>query len=673
MSLMSVLNVGARALQTSQLAIDITGQNISNEGVEGYSRKRLNLATLYSQSTAYGQIGLGAAVVNIERMRNVFVDEQIRKQNTEVGYFTEVNKSFQRIETVLTEPSDFGVMSSIDDFFNSWQNLSNNPDDLAARTMVLTEANIMVDYFHKTAQELADLRQQKNDEIPLLVKRVNQITQEIYNLNQEVMVVEAGGVQNANDSRDRRDLILKELAQLIDITVVENTHGQVTVTTCGGVLVAPAYRQELETSTAERKMPDGKILRDYGVRFASTRQSIVPNGGQIRGLIDSRDVYIPEYQARLDELALALVKSVNELHYTGYNLNGNSGYNFFDNLPKDDNGNYIMTGAAAKIAVSAAVKSNVANIAAATAGQDLRSNGYYLPASLHNYGNDPVQLYRNDGTGSNMTVASEYNFTYDSSDTNPVQLYHRSNDPTAPRANNIIAGTVAVTVTSSNTTLVEGTDYTIDYRNGTITMLDPSLDGEQIDITFESYDPNASRAYNIIAGTVEVKATINGNEVILREGIDYNIDYRNGTVQMLHDGYDNTAVPPASPNVTINIKFDYYVGGFKGPEDNSNALAIAELRTQMTMTDDNLGNPTATFAEYVSSIIGRLGLNTNQSASNLETRIFLAYQYEEQQEMVAGVSTDEEMANLIRFEHTYTAAARLISTVDQMLETLLNM
>jgi len=586
MSLMSVLNVGARALQTSQLAIDITGQNIANEGVEGYSRKRLNLATLYSNSTAYGQIGLGATVVNIERMRNVFVDEQIRKQNSEVGYFTEVNKSFQRVEAVLTEPSDFGVMNSIDDFFSSWQNLSNNPDDLAARTMILTEANIMVDYFHKTAQELEDLRQQKNDEIPLLLKRVNEITQEIYNLNQEVAVVEAGGVQNANDSRDKRDLILKELAQLIDITVVENTVGQVTITSCGGVLVAPSYRQELEASTTERKMPDGKIIRDYGVRFASTRQNVIPNGGQIRGLIDSRDVYIPEYQARLDELATALVKSVNELHYTGYNLNGNSGYNFFEDLPKDENGKYVMTGAASKIAVSAAVKSNVANIAAATAGQDLRSDGYYLPANVHNYGNNPVQLYRG----------------------------------TYPDAS--------------------------------------SLTG-------------AARAYNIISGTVEVKATIDGidpptttTEVTLREGIDYNIDYTNGTIQMLHDGYDGAQ---------INIKFDYYVGGFKGPEDNSNALAIAELRTQMTMTDDNLGNPTATFAEYVSSIIGRLGLNTNQSAANLETRIFLAYQYEEQQEMVAGVNTDEEMANLIRFEHTYTAAARLISTVDKMLETLLNM
>jgi len=589
MSIMSVLNVGARALQTSQLAIDITGQNITNADVEGYSRKRLNIATMYAYDSIYGQMGLGASVVNIERMRNTFIDEQIRKQNTEVGYFTEVNKSFQRIEAVLTEPSDFGVMSSIDEFFSSWQNLSNNPDDLSARTMVLTEANIMVDYFHKTAQELADLRQQKNDEIPLLLKRVNEITQEVYNLNQEVATVEAGGTQNANDSRDRRDYILKELAQLIDITVVENTLGQVTITTSGSVLVAPTYRQELEPTTVKREMPDGSTLRDTGVRLSGTRQNIIPSGGQIRGLIDSRDVYIPEYQARLDELALGLVKSVNELHYEGYNLNGYSGLKFFADLPMDANGNYLLAGAAAKIAVAPAITSDVKNIAAATAGQDLHSDSYNLPAGLHTFGNKAVQLYRN--------------------------TYPNQNDP------NALLG--------------------------------------------------ASRAYNIISGTVQLTATIDGvnppdttTKVLLKEGIDYQVDYVNGTFQMLHDGYDAAA---------LDIKFDYYIGGFKGPADNSNAIAIAELRTKLTMTNDTLGNPTATFAEYVSSIIGRLGLNTNQSASNLETRMFLAFQYESQQEMISGVSLDEEMANLVRYQHTYTAAARLITTVDEMLNTLLNM
>jgi flagellar hook-associated protein 1 FlgK len=590
MSILSVLNVGARALQTSQLAIDVTGQNITNADVEGYSRKRLNVTTLYAYDSIYGQMGIGAAVVNIERMRNVFIDEQIRKQNTEVGYFTEVNKSFQRMEAILTEPSDFGVMHSIDEFFNSWQNLSNNPDDLSARTMVLTEANIMVDYFHKTAQELRDLRQQKNDEIPLLLNRVNEITQEVYNLNQEVLAVEAGGVQNANDSRDRRDFILKELAQIIDIDVVENTNGQVTITTCGSVLVAPSYRQQLETTTVTREMPDGSVLRDVGIRFSSTRQDITPTGGQLRGLIDSRDVYIPEYQARLDELALALVTSVNELHIKGYNLNGYSGIKFFDDLPMDKNGNYLLDGAASKIAVSPSITSDVRNIAAASAGQDLRSDGYDIPLGLHTYGNAAVQLYRG-------------------------VTYPNISDP------NELA--------------------------------------------------NAPRAYNIISGTVRLTATIDGvspplttTQVLLREGIDYQVDYTNGTFQMLHDGYDDAK---------LDVKFDYYVGGFKGPEDNANAIAIAELRTKLTMTGDSLGNPTATFAEYVSTIIGRLGLNTNQSASNLETRMFLAFQYEEQQEMVSGVSIDEEMANLVRYQHTYTAAARLITTVDQMLDTLLNM
>lgn len=329
MTLFSILSVGTRALQTSQLGIDVTGQNVSNADVDGYSRKRINQATMYAYDSTYGQMGLGARVVNIERMRNVFLDEQIRKQNSEVGYFMQVNSTFNRMEAILCEPSDLGVMHYLNEFFDSWENLANNPKDISARTMVRTNAQMMIDNFHKAAAELANLREQKNEEIPVRVARINQISHEIRNLNQEVATVEIGD-QNANDSRDRREVLLKELSQLIDIAVSENPLGQVTVTTGGNVLVAPSYVQNLETITVERELPDGTIIKDMGIRFADTRIDFIPAGGQLRGLIDSRDIYIPEYQAKLDEFAAAIIKTINDLHAQGYNLMGHSGFKFFD-------------------------------------------------------------------------------------------------------------------------------------------------------------------------------------------------------------------------------------------------------------------------------------------------------------------------------------------------------
>jgi flagellar hook-associated protein 1 FlgK len=675
MTLMSILSVGTRALQTSQLGIDVTGQNVSNADVEGYSRKRINQTTMYCYDQAYGQMGLGARVVNIERMRNVFLDEQIRKQNSEVGYFTQVNSTFNRMEAILCEPSDLGIMHYMDEFFDSWHNLANNPKDISARTMVRTNAQILIDNFHKAATELQNLRAQKNEEIPVHVARINQLSYQIMNLNQEVATVEIGD-QNANDSRDRREVLLKELSQLIDITVVENPLGQVTVTTGGNVLVAPSYMQNLVTTTISREMDDGSIIRDVGIRFADTRLDFIPAGGQLRGLIDSRDIYIPEYQAKLDELAAALIKAINEVHVQGYNLMGHSGFKFFDDSVKvmtDDRTGQkyevpkYMTAATIRLAPD--ILNDVQNIAAASEQQSIARG--------------------NPQTVEPSTSFSSWTTTVGAANINvPQQIYRE--DGTTP-ATDIVNFSVKIT-NMSGLELVEGTDYIIDDPvAGTFTLLNPAYAGQQLNLNYKihnvaqpgsySYgdqpvqlvreDDPTTNARNIIAHSVEVKVmTVGGTllspdkRIVLKEGVDYSIDYTFGTFQMLHSGYDGEQ---------FAIDFQYYVGGFKGPDDNTNAIALSNLRNVLTMTPDGIGNPTATFTEYFSSLEGRLGLNSLQADSNLQTRIFLTEQYETQQDSISGVSLDEEMASLIRYQHTYTAAARLITTVDQMLETLLNM
>ncbi|NLE00364.1 MAG: flagellar hook-associated protein FlgK, partial [Fibrobacter sp.] len=127
MGLFSVLNVATRGLSASQLAMDVAGQNISNADVKGYSRKRLNLNADYRYDSSFGQMGMGVEVLNIERMRNTFIDEQIRRQNQEIGTYDEINYTLESIENIFTEPNDTGILHFIDQFFDSWQNLANNP------------------------------------------------------------------------------------------------------------------------------------------------------------------------------------------------------------------------------------------------------------------------------------------------------------------------------------------------------------------------------------------------------------------------------------------------------------------------------------------------------------------------------------------------------------------
>lgn len=561
MGLFSVLGIGTRGLMASQLGMDITGQNIANADVEGYSRKRLNMAAAYRRDEIYGQMGFGVEVINIERLRDEYIDQQIRSQNKQVGYYEEIDHTLEVVENILTEPSDTGIINYIDQFFDSWENLANNPADIAARTMVRTNGEILTNTFHNVSSELRDLRRTRNDEIRNKVEQVNELAAEIFNLNQEIAAVENKN-QNANDSRDRRDLILKNLSKIIDIQVIENDLGQVTVSTSGNIIVSPVDVQELEITTTTFTFPDGTNYSDIGVRFSKSKRQYIPTGGEIKGLFDSRDIYIPEYENWLDTLAVGLVQTVNAQHVLGYNLMGYNGFEFFD--PQ-------LTGAS-DINLSATILSDVKNIAAALgqATQPALTNS--VASGALNFGT--IYQLTTDGVPS----------------TGPA-------DP--ENANNIVQGTVVV--------------------------------------------------------------SIGGNALI--EGIDYTVNYLTGTIQMLHNGYDNNPV---------TVDFDYMSGGFPGPGNNENAIEIAKLRHELTMSPDPLGNPTATFDQYYSTFIGRVGFARNEAASNLETRQFLIEQYETHQDSIAGVSLDEEMAELIKFQHTYQASARIITTANLMLDVLMN-
>jgi flagellar hook-associated protein 1 FlgK len=411
--------------------------------------------------------------------------------------------------------------------------------------MLQTNGQILSDAFHNAASQLSSYKQSRNDQITQNVNKVNELAKDIFNLNKEIAAVEITK-QNANDSRDKRDKDLKDLSNLIDIDTQENDLGQITVTTGGSIIVSPAYQQDIETTTSTYSAADGSTVTNIGMRFKDSKLPYTPQGGAIKGLLDSRDVVLPQYQKKLDNLANSLVAKVNAIHSSGYSLNGVSGLQFFD----------PTTAGASDIKLSASVLSDIQNIAAATGGETLVSPP--LPLTL----------------------------TYGA----PGTLGQR----------NIYAGSVVVQ--AGNTTLVENTDYQVDYHTGAI--------------------------------------------------------------QMLHAGYNGTP---------LTVNFKYTSSNSQGSGDNANAIAIAKLRDDLTMDDDTLGNPTTNFNGYFAAFIGKLGLDGNEATSNLDSRNHLVSQYEAQQDSTAGVSLDDEMAQIIQFQHIYQASARLITTTGEMLDTLLKM
>jgi len=582
MSLFSAMNVANKGLHASQIAMGVAGQNITNADVKGYSRKRVNLAADYQKSERFGQIGFGVQVVNISRLRNEYIDSQIRRQSHEFGKSVAIDYALESMENILLEPSDTGVLEYMNKFFDSWENLANNPEDLAARTMMMTNTNILTSAFRNAALELETLKNTRNQEIVALVDKVNTLAADIFNLNGEISIVELGG-NFANDSKDRRDQLMRELSELIDFESFTSPDGQVTITVDGNILVSQVSVNKIEVyEDKATRTTDNSGFHQYGIRMSKGKNPINPKGGQIKGNMVARDEMIPKYEAHLDELAKALVTKVNEIHRTGYNIRGFTGFDFFD-----------PTGLSAKtMKISPSISTDVNNIAVSRGGsfQNCTSNGTLpndrglsLPAGSHNYGIDALQLSTNLGVVWNESLPG----------------HNASN-----KATNIAHGSVTV--------MIQG--------------------GPQ-------------------------------NGMFLLEGTDFHIDYSAGTIQMLNSIFD-------AENLIVDFK--YSVGSFPGIGNNENAILLGQLRKELTMNESALGTPSSTFDQYYSSMIADLGLDRTKTLADIRTREYLIEEYDTQQDSMAGVSLDEEMADLIKYQYTYQAAARIFTTVQAMLDVLLN-
>ncbi len=650
MGILDALNTGINAVQASQLAINVTGQNISNANTEGYSRKRVSVSAGARRDDAYGELGTGVNISGVERIRNAFIDKQIDKQLSEEGYYTVIDGTLERIENVFNEPSDNGLTNGMDEFWNSWQDLVNNPSDLSARETVRATGEVLVNQFHTLSTELHDFKLSINGDIESVVEQVNGLTKELLRLNDEITTVELTKGANANDSRDRRDQVVKELSLLVPIDYFEDDYGKYTVSTMGNVIVTPSQTVDILLSRTEMVDSLGDTYSEVSMKYANNKRPFVPTSGEIGGMLESRDVRIEGFIAQLNEMAKVFVEEVNDLHTDGYTLNLTTGVNFFD--PNNTN--------AGNLEISASIKNSVNSIAAALGGDSQAGNA----------------------SGDNVSALSSFAGVGGTIDLTTASTFVNRPDTAIEPASVVISydngGGAPYPVAAL------GTDFTIDTATGIITHLGggsipvgadvyvaydwgvqiPATYPADLSIDLKTFNPQYTE---LDAGSVVVKDPRPPNDV-LEEGPDgdYVVDYDNGVLTFVNTARFN-------PLDMVLVEFNYKTDKYRGRGDGENALNIANLREKLTMVPDSLGNDTQTAQEYYSSFIGRLGVERNEAESNKETREHIVEQLSRRQQEISGVSLDEEMANMIKFEHTFQASAKFINTVDTMLQTIIGL
>lgn len=584
-STFSGLNTLVRGIYAQQLSLDTTGHNISNASTEGYSRQRVNLATTLPE-VVYGgsgalQVGTGVSIESVTRVRDTFMDQQMWKESSTLGYAQSAQTMWGKIEGIFRDDTETGVgmQTVLNNFWQSWQTLVTNASNDSARTAARQRAQELVDAVQHARKQLSDIVTDVNDTLTTRVAQINQMSSEIFALNKQISNIEVGGRDHANDLRDRRDLLVDRLAKLANVRCFEDKNHNYVIQ-ISDVTIADGNST---TPLALASAPDA----DYGfevkrvvVAGSNPTQYVRFANGEMHALQEANSTLVKGYLDELTTMSQYLLREFNGVHRAGYGSDNSTGTNFFGNAATD----YTVPPAVPPV----------------------MTKSQWLDAFKVN----PV-LFNADGLAKVAAKTAE------------VKEVAQSN-----AAGGKATVTGAYTPPAGDTT----------YKNYQI------------------------RVTGVAAGVVgSIEYSINGGAWVAMAAP---FTSAAGTAPF----YGMTLAFANDPDTALGDTYSFSVPQANASGDNATNLANAiKMPTSpgSTLSGSSLD-------DYYESMIADLGIaaqNKERLADNQQT---LVDQITNWRDSVAGVNIDEEMANMIKFQKGYNASARVITTIDEMLDKLIN-
>jgi len=625
------LEVGKRGLSSHQQALQTTGHNISNADNKNYSRQRVSMSTpdplydpAYNRALVAGQIGQGAEVTRIERIRDNFIDDRIIETGNKKDYWAARNDYLYQIETVFNEPAGITLRTQMDQFWASWEDLANYPEESAHRSIVKEKASGLGTRIEDTFRKLSQLREQANREVESKTGMVNILAENLRNLNERIGKAEALG-DTPNDLYDKRDAALQELSSLVDINVGRGDNDEFMVFIGQQILVQGSKSNKIQlVGNADR---DG--MSD--LVWAETGKPVLLRSGRIHGVMEIRDQVLREKIDYVDSLAINMTDVINEIHKDGFGLNGKTNLNFFQprNLSANSFGEYDSNGD----------------------GQ-----------------NDITAIFRVTGKvslDSDRPIGITGNLVFHKPDkeSTPVVIPYSKDDTLAEvikRINRSEVGIVAY-MNHDNQLALKATIASDNSKNNfLIRHLEDSGD-LLVGLTGVLFASGPSGAYDYRKLGEIAKLQSNPQDITLTPHY-----HPSSYVRMTEDIVNNSANIAAGRGKDVGGTGDY--NSPNGHKDGSNALLIASsLRGKPIMVEYS-----RTTDDFYNSLIAKLGTEAREAKQEFNTQNDLLAELDNMRQSVMGVNLDEEMANMIQFQHAYNASAKMISVVNEMLETIIN-
>ncbi len=709
------MNIAISGMIAQTDAMNVTANNITNASTTGYSREQADLVTSPSipvpslqSSGTVGEFGTGVDVQTVTRVRDQFLDTQYRQQNTLLGESQQQSDALSQVETVFGDlSSTTGLNTDLNNFWQAWDTLSQEPENLPERTSLAETATTLADDLQSTQGQLTTLQGNLNTDISNDVSHINDDLQQIAGLNNTIQSATISGL-SPNDLLDQRDNLLDDLSTYVNAKTVTNSDNTVTLSIGGATVVAGSIATPLATTT------DSNGNYQVGVSLGNGQSDSLEwstLGGALYGLQQARDVDVQGYQDQLNQLTSTVAGAVNSLHETGYGLDGTTGIPFFVNDSDASNPEDTSNITAANIAVNPNIVNDPQEIAAAASGvtqsttttQGSASGTAQVETLAIGSGateNETLQvvvtaagmsgspitvdvpvtagetaddvaadisdaLSANQTVGGNGTGSGFFTVSTDGSDVVLTANTDAANDSTM---NASVAGLAA---TTQSTTTTQGSASSA-AQVETLAIGSGATANETLQVVVTAAGMNNSpKTISVAVNSGDSAATIAGD---IATALDDDPDVGaadTGFFTVSTDGSDVvlTANTAADNDSTMSAS----VSGLVAPGDGSNALGIFNLST----TDLNFptGNGSGTISDtadnFYDSMISDLGVASSQANNDVTNQNTLVTSLNNSRQSVSGVSLDEEMTNMVQEQSAYEAAAKLINVIADMMQTVI--
>lgn len=656
------IEIGKRGIFTQRSAMDVTSHNIANANTEGYARQRAVLSASnpwaipsFMSSTSAQQVGTGVDVVKIESLRDGFVDEKIIRQTSFLQEKTTANDLMKEVEAIFNEPNDTTLRDQMSKFWAAWEELSLNPSSTELRQNLVEQTQTLIENFKDIDSNLLALQGivdhasngSISDQLEGAVNQVNSLSEQIAELNVTIERMETDNT-SANDLRDKRQLLIEEMSKLVAVDTTWDSAGRLTLRTGAQLLVEHSFAHDLYVVSKSKELP-----------------STVSGSSDYPQLSDNPEVAeaVFNHSGVSSNITMTVTQTA-QAHQV---------YSFLSYNP--------LTGPLSNFGVS----SGSFSVNGRTFYLDAENTSMKQLATMIDEGNVEINAELNESGQLWMTstlTGTEHGMTFADGTSNLMTVLNLQQNQQARDAIFNYDGRQFVRQENVVADAVPGATILLKGQGVANLDLHPTITGGKINALLELRD-NSIQTLREDFNEMAYRLVSEVNEVH-RKG--FGLDGETGRNFFNAISTDDPSLPYKNVISSLSLE-DYIVSNintiaasqgtlekptdklptFNGEGDGGNAILIAQIKQK-----DFFKNGKANFDDFYNSIITQTASQSQRYETQMTGAQDLMTQLESKRDEISGVSLDEELTNLIKFQHAYNAASRVITTVDEMLDKIIN-